>query len=199
MQEKLFSRFWLVLAATALVYPVLSNASERDDLQTVSAQLKSAVENIPGIKVETIGNVLVVQGEVDQFASYDGLRRLTEALKDLATPSAKVQVRTTVRLSARGQLAVAKEISEQVANPAINIHFVNDSLFLDGQAENDYQADRAVEIAKCFFQNSGTKGDNREIAKTPEEATNPHVKIIDLLRVKPKGVSHLSGPKGSGH
>jgi hypothetical protein len=115
---------------------------------------------------------------------------MVAALRQASPP---VTVTNLVRLRPETYTNLADRIEREIASPEITARFVGNQLFLEGIAESDFEADRAVEFARAYladprlFGGRGTAaltGTNSETAKA--HAGGNGFTIVDLLRVRPK-------------
>jgi hypothetical protein len=78
-------------------------------------------------------------------------------------------------------------MEKELAGSAITSRFVGSRFILEGIAENDCEADRAVEIAKALLGMEHPQ--QRSISQTAETGTLPKGNsptLIDLMRIKPR-------------
>jgi hypothetical protein len=171
----------------------VAHGAQKDDVQGVANQLSESIDTQPKPRLLTVGNVIVIVGEFEKYTDLDKINGIAESLRELTVPSGTVIVRNQTRLSDKGKSDLAEKIVARIGAREITASFVNDSLLLEGSAENDFQADRAVEIAKTFFRGApGRKpaGENAEPSPYNAHSGKGTFEIIDMLRVKPS-------PKGS--
>jgi hypothetical protein len=191
--------FFLAFLISALFASVPGRASENDYVQTVVTQLKDALRPIPNAHVTTIGNVVLIAGEISEPAQMDEIARLTQALKGLHSPEGDILVRNTTTISDSAKRDLANSIAKEIGVGTLHARFIHDTLFIYGMAENDFQADRAVEIARAFFRHD-ENGWNHVALNEPTEAqaaspkpvvadNSPiwwHITIVDLMRIHRK-------------
>jgi len=144
---------------------------------SIPRDLQKALVAYPDLKVVEVGDTIVIQGEVTTPELGHAVNALLFDLS-AANQNGKTFI-NRVELSPQARSRQAAMIQNKIAVPTISAHFVGESLFLEGVSPNDYEADRAVEIAKSFLQLSpSTFGDRR-----PSEIFSP--RIVDMLRVNP--------------
>ena len=188
---------------------VNSFATQKEEVQSVVAQLKEALQKVSGVQTVTVGNVIVIEGEITEVSEMARIARLAEAMKDLAGPNGKIIVRNMTTISQKARLALAERITQQINTPEVKAQFINDTLFLEGMADSEYHADRIVEIAKAFFRTSDNgwttvavrQTEQREPTKTENAVSvkintqeaggdaSPiwgRVTIVDVMKVKAK-------------
>lgn len=161
----------IMLASVLLfVTPALA-----DDL---GKELSKYVSSYPQVRLTQIGPVYVLDGTVDEKRDHLELNAVAEGLKEKG-----VGVRYLVTLSPKGKEAMAASIEKRINSPEIVVYFVGEDVFLEGTADTDFEADRAVEIAKAHT------ADN--IVRRPAQMDQSKSGVVDLLRVRPAAPSML--------
>lgn len=128
----------LLLVATAAVTATADVPKET--VETVRALLPRS----SGLQISTVGDAVVLSGQVDSYAEMSQIIAVVEGLSSLS-------LHNLVMLSPLGQKDLTERIAAQLSGRRIEVRLLNNHLFLEGVAANDFEADRAVEIAKTFI------------------------------------------------
>lgn len=155
-----------LMLASVFFFTSLSLADE------IEKGLSNYFGSLPKIKVSQIGPVYVVDGTVDQIADLARVNEIAGSLREKG-----VSVKSFVELSKPGKELLASFIEGQIGSPEISVRFVSDKVFLEGIASNDFEADRAVEIAKASIFTS--------IVRRPAQDSPNISTIVDMLKVRP--------------
>ena len=188
----------MLLAAALFLYSGQAIAAQNDDVLNVVGQINTALGNISGLHTTAIGNTVVLEGEIAEPSQMERIARIAASLDDLTAPSGKIAVRNMTVIAQKAKDELAAQITKELGAPGLSARFINDTLFVEGDAENDFVADRSVTIASSFFRTTDN-GWNKmsELARVPAKSeaaahsdsfTSPiwgKVTIVDIMRVKP--------------
>lgn len=166
----------------------------REDVGQVIGQLEDLLGDIEGLKIRHLDGRIVLDGEI--LLPRDAIRifRVIDALQGTGDTKAQVAIKNLTTLSKLTMNILAERIEREIGSPEITVRVVNNNLFLEGTAESDFEADRAIEIAKTYLPEvyvEKTKGQSGEEVK-PKSAGGVGgglPTIVDLLRVRPRQAS----------
>ena len=185
------------LAVTGLALFAALSALAGTDRQI--EQLRAVLAGVQGLKYEAVGNVILVEGEVDQPADMVRLGRVIGGLDGLWDEGKPIHVRNLARMSERARLNLATWLEKYLAPEDVKAKWVSDDLYLEGTVSNDYQADRAMEIARSLVGRAWRFPPMpMDIARGPASVPGgpmgpapfsppsawPETQIIDMLRVR---------------
>jgi hypothetical protein len=160
------------------------------EARRIASQLRDVVQVAPGIQVMAVGNTVFVMGEVDTQETASFLRNVVDSVNRSGKSS--IYISNMTHLSEAAKKDMAATIERAINSPDISVNFVKDRIFIEGTAESDFEADRAIEFAKSFLAAGTLKMQNdREPAQAMVEmvgkptATNSY-QLLDLLRVRPR-------------
>lgn len=165
----------------------------REDLGQVIGQLEDLLGDIEGLKIRAVGGNIMLDGEIVLPKDMLRINRVVDAMKDRDPKKKEVPIRNLATISKMTMNIIAERIEREIGSPEITARVINNNLFIEGTAESDFEADRAVEIAKTYLPEvivQKTKGDSIELkpkASGGEGGGLPT--IIDLLRVRPRQAS----------
>lgn len=165
----------------------------REDVGQVIGQLEELLGDIEGLKVKTVGGNIMLDGEIVLPKDMLRINRVVDAMKDRDPKKKEIPIRNLATISKMTMNIIAERIEREIGSPEITARVINNNLFLEGTAEGEFEADRAVEIAKTYLPEvivQKTKGDSIELkpkASGGEGGGLPT--IIDLLRVRPRQAS----------
>jgi hypothetical protein len=105
-----------------------------------------------------------------------------------------IEVRNAATISEAAKDELAKQITRQIGARGLRAQFVQDTLFLYGDADSGAQAARAIAIAHAFFRrddngwNHATLEEDRSLARRPTAETPVwgQFQLVDLTRVRPR-------------
>ncbi len=163
----------------------------REDLGQVMSQLEDLLGDIEGLKIRTLGGTVILDGELLLPKDMIRVIRVLDAIKDRDPKKKEVPIRNLASISKMTMNILAERIEREIGSPEITARVINNNLFLEGTAESDFEADRAVEIAKTYLPEvlvEKTKGDGSPEVR-PKAAGGVGgglPTIVDLLRVRPR-------------
>jgi len=166
----------------------------REDMGQVMSQIEDLLGDIEGLKVRTLGGTIILDGELLLPKDMIRVIRVLDAIKDRDPKKKEVPIRNLATISKMTMNILAERIEREIGSPEITARVINNNLFLEGTAESDFEADRAVEIAKTYLPEvlvEKTKGDGSPEVR-PKAAGGVGgglPTIVDLLRVRPRQAS----------
>jgi pilus assembly protein CpaC len=162
----------------------------REDIGQVSKQLKQLLGDIEGLKITSVGGTIILDGDILLPKDMIRIMRVVDALKDRDTKKKAVPIRNLATISKMTMNILAERIEREIGSPEITVRVVNNNLFLEGTAESEFEADRAVEISKTYLPEvfvERTKGEGGEVKPKGQGGVGGGLPaIIDLLRVRPR-------------
>jgi pilus assembly protein CpaC len=162
----------------------------REDIGNVISQLEELLGDIEGIKIKAVGGTIFIDGEILLPKDMIRIMRVVDAMKDRDPKKKEIPIRNTATISKITMNIIAERIEREVNSPEISARVLNNNILLEGTADGDFEADRAVEIAKTYlpeaFVEKG-KGEGGEIKPKQAGGVGGGVPtIIDFLRVRPR-------------
>lgn len=165
----------------------------REDVGEVINQLQTLLGDIEGLKINPVGGTIILDGEVLLPKDMIRIMRVLDAIKDRDPKKKEIPIRNLATISKVTMNIIAERIEREIGSPEVTARVINNNLFLEGTAENDYEADRAIEITKTYLPEvfvERTKGEGGEVKpKTQGGVGGGLPTIIDLLRVRPRQAS----------
>jgi pilus assembly protein CpaC len=164
----------------------------REDMGRVISQLEELLGDIEGLKIKTVGGTLILDGEILLPKDMIRIMRVVAAMKDRDPKKKEVNIKNLATISKMTMNILAERIEREIGSPEITSRVVNNNIFLEGTAESDFEADRAVEIAKTYLPEvfiEPTKGEGGEVKPKAAGGTGGLPAIVDLLRVRPRQAS----------
>jgi pilus assembly protein CpaC len=162
----------------------------REDMGEVIGQLQSLLGDIEGLKISSLGGTVILDGEILLPKDMIRIMRVVEAVKERDSKKKEVPIRNLATISKVTMNIIAERIEREIGSPEITARVINNNLFLEGTAENDTEADRAVEITKTYLPEvfvERTKGEGGEVKPKAQGGVGGGLpSIIDLLRVRPR-------------
>jgi len=161
----------------------------REDIGQVTSQLEDLLGDIEGLKIRTLGGTVILDGDILLPKDMIRIMRVIEAMQDRDFKAKKeVPIRNLSSISKLTMNILAERIEREINSPEIQARVINNNLFLEGTAESDFEADRAVEIAKTYLPEvfvEKSKGEGGEVRpKSAGGIAGGLPTIIDLLRVR---------------
>jgi hypothetical protein len=125
----------------ALLFSFTATASDFD----IARKMSDLLTGIPGIKITSFGDDdCIVDGSVDSVEHMNRVLSVVDGLKPHP-------VHNLVTLSKKGREELKARIEEEIATEGVHVRIVNNVVMLEGIVRSDFEADRAVEIAKTFI------------------------------------------------
>lgn len=160
-----------------------------EEVARVAVQLEELLAGVPCLKVRTVGNAAVLAGEMD---TPEDMARVIAAVDVIKTMPGPVTIHNLTRLSEPGKQRLAEKIEREIGNPEIVVRLLNNIALLEGVADSDFEADRAVELTKTFIFAPVRRlpaQDAKGGADTMPSMYNPNglaTTIVDMIRVRPR-------------
>lgn len=162
----------------------------REDLGQIIGQLEELLGDIEGLRIKSVGGTIILDGEILLPKDMIRVMRVVDALKDRDPKKKEVPIRNLATISKMTMNILAERIEREVGSPEITARVVNNNLFLEGTAENNFEADRALEVARTYLPEvfvEKTKGEGGEVKPKAQGGVGGGLPaIIDLLRVRPR-------------
>jgi pilus assembly protein CpaC len=162
----------------------------REDMGEVINQLQSLLGDIEGLKISALGGTIILDGEILLPKDMIRVMRVVDAMKDRDPKKKEVPIRNLASISKVTMNIIAERIEREIGSPEITARVINNNLFLEGTAESDYEADRAIEIARTYLPEvfvERTKGEGGEVRPKAQGGVGGGLpSIVDLLRVRPR-------------
>lgn len=162
----------------------------REDLGEVINQLQTLLGDIEGLKINALGGTIILDGEILLPKDMIRVMRVVDAMKDRDPKKKEVPIRNLASISKVTMNIIAERIEREIGSPEITARVINNNLFLEGTAESDYEADRAIEIARTYLPEvfvEKTKGEGGEVRPKAQGGVGGGLpSIVDLLRVRPR-------------
>ncbi len=162
----------------------------REDIGEVMQQLQTLLGDIEGLKMNPVGGTIILDGEILLPKDMIRIMRVVDAMKDRDPKKKETPIRNLATISKVTMNIIAERIEREIGSPEITARVINNNLFLEGTAESDYEADRAIEIARTYLPEvfvERTKGEGGEVRPKAQGGVGGGLpSIIDLLRVRPR-------------
>jgi|GEM_PF-515878 len=160
----------------------------REDVSEIMGQLTELLGDIEGLKVKQVGGTIILDGDI--LLPKDMLRiiRTVDALKERDPKKKETPIKNLVTISKMTMNILAERIEREIGSPEITAKVINNNLILEGVAENNFEADRALNIAKTYLPEAfiqKTKGDGFEVKPKAEGGDSGAPAILDMMRVRP--------------
>lgn len=169
----------LILGGGFVVY----RGIKRLQLNQEAGRLSQLAQPITGVQVQIVGKALFLTGEVGSAQDWAKTRAIAETIK---TSGTGIAVGNLVKMSEAAKQAVVAQIKKEVRNRRVRVRSVGDRFVLEGNVRSDFEADRAVEIAKAAL-HLDAKSPTRstagagEVGKDPIEAFGPI--LLDMMKL----------------
>lgn len=162
----------------------------REDMGEVIGQLQTLLGDIEGLKISSLGGTVILDGEILLPKDMIRIMRVVDAVKERDPKKKEVPIRNLATISKVTMNIIAERIEREIGSPEITARVINNNLFLEGTAENDTEADRAIEVTKTYLPEvfvERTKGEGGEVKPKAQGGVGGGLPaIIDLLRVRPR-------------
>ncbi len=139
------------------------------DVEVQAQELQDMLAAVEGVKVQVVGQRIVVDGEVFTSDHFDKVKSLCEGL-----PSVVNQV----NMSQTMKNILSEQIRKLVDRPGVSVRTVKNSFLLDGVVDSPEEAERAVRIAQAYSPHVV----NALKVEAPPEPVKPYVRP-DLVEV----------------
>lgn len=161
----------------------------REDVGQIISQLDELLGDIEGIQIKEVGGTIVIDGDILLPKDMLRIMRVTDAMKDRDPKKKEVPIRNIAGISKVTMNIIAERIEREINSPEISARVLNNNILLEGTAENDFEADRAVEIAKTYLPEAFVEknsGDGGKVEPRKNGGSGGLPTIIDFLRVRPR-------------
>lgn len=146
----------------------------REDMGEVMNQLNSLLGDVEGLKMNPVGGTIILDGDILLPKDMIRIMRVVDAMKDRDPKKKEVPIRNLATISKVTMNIIAERIEREIGSPEITARVINNNLFLEGTAESDYEADRAIEIARTYLPEvfvERTKGEGGEVKPKAQDKT----------------------------
>lgn len=162
----------------------------REDIGQVVSQLEELIGDIEGIKIKTVGGTIIIDGDILLPKDMIRIIRVVEAMRDRDPKKKEVPIKNIASISKITMNIIAERIEREINSPEISARVLNNNIILEGTAEGDFEADRALEIAKTYLPEAfveKNKGEGGEIKPKVAGGVGGGIPtIIDFMRVRPR-------------
>jgi pilus assembly protein CpaC len=162
----------------------------REDVGQVMSQLDELLGDIEGLKIKTVGGTIILDGDIILPKDFLRINRVLDAIKERDPKKKEIPIRNLATISKVTMNIIAERIEREIGSPEIQARVINNNLFLEGTAEGEFEADRALELAKTYLPEvvvQKTKGDGIEVKPKQSGGEGGGMPtIIDLMRVRPR-------------
>lgn len=188
--NKLFSakgakkRWWIGVGVLGLLVAgaCCFHGYRTHQLYKTADQLTQLVTPIGGLQVQVVGRSVFLAGEVDNIEAFTKARSIAQSLQESCS---SVKVSNLSRLSDGAKLALAREIKKSIRDRRIRVRVVEERFVLEGTVRNDYDAERAVELARSalmFDKFPGRPVASEGAAPTSNDYFAPS--ILDMIKIQ---------------
>lgn len=139
---------------------------------------------LDGVKVTTSGRIVFVDGTV-QVPTY--AERVAKVVDAFQRENPELVYQNLVVVDPQAWARLAERVEREIGSPDITVRVVGRSVFLEGTAASDFEADRSVEIAKTYFRPTSltrTGASEKPTSMTGADASEGFL-VTDMLRVRP--------------
>jgi pilus assembly protein CpaC len=161
----------------------------REDLGEVISQLQDLLGDIEGLKIRAVGGTIVLDGEILLPKDMVRIIRVLDAIKDRDPNKKEVPIKNLATISKVTMNILAERIEREIGSPEITARVINNVLFLEGTAEREFEADRAVQIARSYLPEAfveKAKGEGGEVRpKEKGGIAGGLPAIVDMMSVRP--------------
>lgn len=176
------------LAVTLMVCAVAGSYFSYARQQTLQVrnkaqQLSQLVAVIPGVQVQAVGKALFLSGEVDSLKDWAKCRAAVNVF--LAESPQGIPVGNLTRLSEAAKKSAVAQIRRDVRNRRVRVRVVGDRFLLEGTVLNDFDADKAVEVAKATLLLNAKSVTRDTAAEKNGETQNAFAPVLlDMLKTR---------------
>lgn len=160
----------------------------REDLGQVISELEDLLGDIEGLQIKTVGGTIILDGEILLPKDMVRIMKVVNAMKDRDPKKKAAAIKNLATISKMTMNILAERIEREINSPEITSRVVNNNIFLEGTAESNFEADRAIEIAKTYLPEvyvEPSKGEGGEVKYKTAGGAGGLPTIVDLLRVRP--------------
>lgn len=160
----------------------------REDTGRVISQLEELLKDVEGLRISALEGTVILDGEILLPRDIIRIIRVVDAIRDRDPKKKEVPIRNLATMSKLTLNILAERIEREIGSPEITVRVINNNLFIEGTAEGDFEADRAIEIAKTYLPEvvvqKSKGGDSPEVRYKTAGGEGGLPTIIDLLRVR---------------
>ena len=109
--------------------------------------LSQLVSPMGGLQVQVVGRSIFLVGEVDSIENWTKARSIAATAQAACGRSGRVA--NLSRMTEASKTALAKKIQKDIRNRRVRVRVLGDRFVLEGTVRNDYEADKAVELARA--------------------------------------------------
>ncbi|MBI4404922.1 MAG: hypothetical protein HY537_12210 [Deltaproteobacteria bacterium] len=160
----------------------------REDTGKVIAELQSLLGDIEGIKFKTVGGTIMIDGDIVLPKDMIRIMRVVDSMRDRDPKKKEIPIKNVASISKMTMNVIAERIEREVNNPDITARVLNNNIFLEGTAKNDFEAEKALLIAKNYLPEAfveKNKGDGGEVKLKDAGGSGGLPSIVDLMQVAP--------------
>lgn len=160
----------------------------REDVGQTISQLEELLGDVEGVKFRSVGGTVIIDGEILLPKDMARIMRVLDAIKDRDPKKKDIPIKNLATISKTTMNIIADRIEREIGSPEITARVLNNIILLEGTAEGNFEADRAVEIAKTYLPETFaevTKGPGGEVKVKDKGGFGGTPGYIDLLRVRP--------------
>ncbi len=165
----------------------------REDMGQIISQLEDLLGDIEGIRIKPVGGTIVIDGDILLPKDMVRIIRVVDALKDRDTKKKSTPIRNLANISQMTMNIIAERIEREIGSPDIQVRVLNNNILIEGTAQNNFEAERAIEMARTYLPETvveKNKGDGVEVKpKAAGGQVGGIPVIIDLLRLAPPPAS----------
>lgn len=114
-------------------------------MNQVVGNLSQLAQAIPGVQVQVVGKAIFIAGEVSSAQDWAKTRAMAATIKVSGTG---IAVGNLAKMTEAAKQAVVAQLKKEIRNRRIRVRSVGERFVLEGNPRSDFEADRAVEIAK---------------------------------------------------
>lgn len=162
-------------------FPV-ANGSSR-----MASDLGKHLRFAAGVKVSNVGGVVLVEGEAESLSEYRQVNDVVSAVQETSDGPGAIRVRNRVKPSERAKITAVEFIERQIGSPEITVRAMGDTVLLEGTADSDFEADRAIEMITTSLRSVPVdRPAARHTSSEPDRMIELWpAKIVDMLRIRP--------------
>ena len=147
-----------------------------------AALAADAMEKVPGVRVEAMGDTVLLTGEAQTMDDYNKARAAARSMNAGCT---RAQAMNLVTLSESGKESFLSKLRSEIRNRRVRARFIGNRLVLEGIVRNDFEADKAVELAKAALGAGDTSVSRETAADAPGAgAAWDGYQILDMIRIR---------------
>ncbi len=145
-------------------------------------ELRTLVADFKGAQVERVGRTIFLSGEFNSLEEWTKARSIARALSE---KSSGLTVSNLSRMSEAAKQATLNQMKREVRNRRVKIKIVGERFIMEGSMKNDFEADRAVEIAKAvlLLENKAVTRETAGAVDTGNYQETFAPVLLDMLRI----------------